>query len=419
MTEVNSVELLATTMELYDEKLNKSFEQERFIFNEFKKMPAQKTNQKGRVFPIYVNANVSINWRNEGGALPPGDTHKAKQMRVFYVRPAIGRRMSGDALDLSNVESIIDVLSDGMDMDNETLMKDINQEIFGDGTGVKAVIAGVGSNPTITFAEPRGVDLLNEGGQYQTFDPATGLARSASVSTLSYGGLDKPGLAATFNATVPGTPQVGDHIAWAGSYLNSLTGLEQLVSDGTGDFQGVSRADVHSLRSPNLDAASSRLSLSKIDQQEIIVGIRAGRLKLNNRHIYVTNNIQIQAYRDLGRNYQEYASGSSFDGGNGGIDAQTANGRKIWTDVDCKSTDWWMLNLEAFVMCELTPFGIINKDGMKLRMIPGFTSGGVGTFLDAYAYYIGWKGDIGLLLPQTCSRMYSLDTTGLSSTHIN
>lgn len=414
--EVNTTELLATTIELYDKKLNKSFEQELMVFNLFKKLPHLKTNMKGRVFPIYTSPNPSINWRGESGAFPPGGTHKAKQMRVFYVRPAIARRLSGDSLDLTSEDSIIDAFSDGMDMDYETLMRDMNEEIFSDGTGLKAVVSSV-SGSTITFALPLGVLRLLERGDYKVYNPSTGAARAGGTITIAEGGLTPAARTALFTVAINGAVVANDHIARPDSYLNSLTGLEKLVSNDTGDFQGVSRADVYTLRSPNLDAASRALSLTLIDQQELQVSVRAGKLKTGIEHIYVTHQSQLQAYRNLGRNYQEYQSGTKFDGGNGGIDNQTANGRKIWVDVCCKTSDWWMLNLQAFVYCEFTKLGLISPDGQKLRLTPGYDSSGVGAWLDSGVYMIGAKFDIGLLLPQTCSRMYSLDTTGLISPH--
>lgn len=417
MTEVNMFEFLATTAELTEKKLGKSFEQEPMIFNEFKKLPHVRTNQKGRIFPIYTSPNPAINWRGESGAYPGGGTHKAKQMRVFYARPGISRRMSGDVLDLGE-DAIIDAFTDGMDMDYDTLMKDMNQEIFGDGTGTKAVLGTVASNPVFALSVPRGATFLLDNGRYQIFNPSTGVARSSQILLVAENGVDRTALTVTFTTTASGSPQIGDVIAWENSYLNSLTGLENLVDNGTGDFQGVSRGDAHSLKSPNLDAAGARLGLSKIDQQELQVIIRAGKMGSTKKHVYVTHPTQLQAYRELGRNYQEYQSGTKFDGGNGGIENQAANGRQIWIDVDSKNTDWWLLDFNAFVVCELAKLGLVNKDGQRLRMIPAFQADGAsGSHLDSYIYYVEAKFDVGLLLPQNCSRMFSLDTTGLVSPH--
>lgn len=416
MAEVNTTELLATTVELYDKKLTKEFEQEAMLINLFQKLPHLKTNMKGRVFPVYVSPNPSLNWRAESGAFAPGGTHKTKQFRVFYTRPGITRRFSGDALDITDQDSIIDVLSDGMDMDYETLLRDINEETFSDGTGVKAIVSSV-SSATITFALPLGVLRLLDRGDYKVYNPSTGAARAGGIITISEGGITPSARTALFTAAINGAVTAGDHLARPDSYLNTITGLEKLVSNDTGDLQGISRADVISIRSPNLDAASRALSLTLIDQQELQVGIRAGKLKSGVDHIYVTHHSQLQAYRNLGRNYQEYQSGTKFDGGNGGIDNQTANGRKIWVDVCCKTSDWWMLNLKAFVYCEYSKLGLISPDGQKLRLVPGYDANGAGAWMDSGVYMLGGKFDIGILEPRSCSRMYSLDTTGLVSPH--
>ena len=87
-------------------------------------------------------------------------------------------------------------------------------------------------------------------------------------------------------------------------------------------------------------------------------------------------------------------------------------------EPECKTSDWWFLNWNAFVLCEFTKYGLISPDGLQLRMVPAFSSAGAGSFVDASVYMIGGKFDLGIVLPQTCSRMYDLDTVGLVSPHI-
>jgi len=419
MPEVNMTEYLATTLEEVEKVITQTFEQEASTLAEVQKLPHVPTNQKGRVFPLMTSPNPDIKYRDESGAYASGGTHKAKQMRVFYARIGITRRISGDVLDLGDRGTLINAFTDGMDMDITTLMKDINQEVWSDGTGLKAVVTSV-STVTITCALPLGVLRILENGKYQFYDPATGAARSATVFTVIEGGVNRTSRTITLSASAAGLGiTAGDHIAWEDSYLKTITGMEKLVADDTGDFQGVSRALVPSLRSPNVDASNRRLTLSLIDQQELQIVFRAGKMKTGNKQAYRVNPTQLQAYRDLGRNYQEYASGTKFDGGNGGIENQTANGRKIEIDVDIKYSDWWLLDMSKFRWCELRPLGIVDRDGHKLRMVPGYSSAGAGSFLDSNVYMIDMKGDLALLEPRYCSRMLNLDTTGLTSPHFN
>lgn len=418
MPEVNMTELLATTMEEMEKDMGQSFEQKAKMLKMMMKMQALPTNQKGRTFPVYTDPNPSIRYRNESGAFAPGDTHKAKAMKIFYARLGITRRLSGDVLDLGDRGTIINAFTDGMDMDINTLLKDINQEVWSDATGTKALYASGTGTATLTFSLPLGALRLLKGGQYQFYDPATGAARSATIYTIS--SVDKTNRQATFTTTVSGLT-AGDAIAWVGSYLNTITGMEKLIADDTGDFQGVSRSDVPSLKSPNVNANSRRLTLSLVDQQEIQLGIRAGELGSDDlsQATYWTHPTQVQAVRDLGRNYQQYQSGTNFDGGNGGINNQTLNGRKINTDVDCKYTDLWLLNMKDFRYCELRALGIVDRDGRKIRLVPGYDSAGAGSWLDSGVYMIDTKFDVGNVAPQRSSRMYSLDTTGLTSPHFN
>ncbi len=416
---VNLQELLATTFEVMDDQLYQSFEQAAWFYSKIRKMPSKRTNQKGRVYPIMTSPNPAINYRPEGGAFASGNTHKAKQFRIFFARPAITRRLTGDAIDLDDEDSIINAATDGLDMDNATLFKDMNQEMFSDATGTKAVVASV-SGAVVTFALPLGATRILERGQYQFFDPATNVAVVSTVYTVKEGGVNKGSRTAEMTVSVSGSVVAGHVLAWNESYLQTLTGLEHLISDSSTDLQGVSRALVPSIKSPNVNAASKALSLSLIDQQELQVGIRSGNIELKDMKIeIVTSFTQVQAYRDLGRNYQNYTSGTKFDGGNGGIGNQTANGRPIKVDVDCKTSDWWFLNWSAFVLCEYTKYGLISPDGLRLRMVPGYSSTGVGSYLDQSVYMVGGKFDVGVVLPQTCSRMYDLDTTGLVNPHSN
>ncbi len=416
--EYNMQEALATTLELVNRKLRQSFEQELLLYNQFAKVEKAKTNQRGYRIAIYTSPNVSINNRPESGLLPAGGTHKNKEMRVFYARPAIARRLSGDVLDLDNQDTLLRALTDGMDLDYATFKKEIEQQMFGDGTGLKGVVASV-ATAVVTMAEPYGADQFNDGAQLQFYNPATGLARSATVRTVAQGGVDKPNLQVTFTADVSGDGiQAGDHVTWANSYLQAITGIKRLVANDTGDFQGVSRGDVPNMKSPNLDALSQRLSLSKIDQQELQVVQRTGKMDGASGHVYVSGNTQIMAYRELGRNYQWYVSGSKFDGGNGGISNQAPNGRAIMFAPDCDKDRFYLLDFSGFFMVELKKFGILGHDGQRLRMVPGYDNTGTGSFFDSNVYFVDWKGDIGLYEPQKQSVIINLDGTGLVSSHI-
>lgn len=416
MAEVNTTEALATTRQIMDEELQKSFEQEAALRNLFKKVRVKRTNQKGLAVAVYTSPNPSINYRDEGAELPAGGTHKAKQWRVFYARPAIGRRTTGDVYDLSSQDSIINWYTDTLQMDYLTWEKDQNRELFGDGTGAKAFVSSGAGSATITMTSPLGVLFLLDGAQYQFFNPTTGAERTGAgtvYTLLSDGALNKSAMTATFTTSVSGSVQAGDAVAYKNSYLMSVTGLEQLVSDATTDLQGVSRGTVPSTKSPNLNASSKRLSLTLIDQQELQVSIRMGSTKLNGRRMIVCHESQIQAYRDTGRNYQRWQSGGSYDGGMGGLNNQTANGYMLYPDVDCKFNDWWHLNLDAFAMVIFKPLGRLNKDGLERRMVPTANE----TFKDSYLEWAECKYEYLITMPQSCSRMYNLDTTGLVSPH--
>lgn len=423
--EYNMQEALATTYELVDKKLRKQYEQETLLLNEWQKVQKDPTNQRGRRYPINTSPNASINWRLEGGQLPKGGTHKSKEFRIFYARPAIARRLTGDVLDLDSQDTLLKALTDGMDMDYDTLKKEFNQQIYGDGSGRKGVVNGV-SGSSITLKRPQGATQFLDGGNYQFYNPADGAARSATISVVAEGGVSRgTGVTSTvagqvtFTASVPGGVVEDDEVAWAGSYLNSLTGLKKLVSDANEDIQGVDRAVVSSVKSPNIDANGAFLGLSLIDQQELQVGIKAGAANATSRMVIVTSYTQYHRYRDLGRNYQYYMSGQKWDGNYGGIDNMAVNGHKIWRDVDCDEDRFYLLDFAYFVTCELAPLGLMDKDGNRMRMIPAFDTSGEGTFYDANIYFLGAKFDIGLLEPRRCSCITELATDGLVHPHFN
>lgn len=415
----NNQEQLAVTTEIVNNRLAMSFEQKYFLFNIFMKADKKKTNQRGYRMVINTDPNPSISWRDEGGLLPPGGTSKDREMRAFHGRVAIGRRLTGDVLDSPEEYTLLDALTGGLQRDMETLKREINEQIFGDGTGVKAVVASGGGTATITFQEPMGSLFVYNGGRYQFINPADGAARSATASVVSDGGVDHGNKQAVFTANTPGAVASGDLLVWENSYLNCITGLQKLVSDDNNDFQGVSRSTNKTLKSPNKDASSAYLSLSLIDQQELQVGLRAGEIGAAKNHIYVTHVTQIHRYRELGRNFQMYKSGESFDGGNGSISGQTPNGRKIWDDVCCQNNRWYLLDTSQFYLLERRALSVLDRDGRRVRMIPGFTSAGEGSYYDQVMYHIDWQGEIALHEPQKQSCITNLATAGLVSPHFN
>lgn len=420
----------------------------------YKLMPkGGEINGRGVNLLAEVSPNPAIGWFAEGGAYPNGSNSQRIKMNATFARLAITSRMTRDALEGADKMSVINVLTSEITNDMKSALREISQQLYGDGSGVKGIVASV-SSETVTFrtgisdltpdvanyANSFGTYNLIPRGEYQFIsgdgasdrDAGTGgtqtvavgsvlpIVATSNVATLLS---ITSGSVAVFD-DVPDSANIlldGDMIVSKGSYGIALKGLDYHISSGTGTYQNVSRASYPSLRCYVLNASNTAITVAML--YKII--FQASYARRNNltggEYVILSAPTQTHAYALLGDN------SLSGVGSKSGIDAMPNGGTfdagfkmfkfagiKWIEDIDCPPHKLFMINFNKFKIHEFKPLSKV-FEGNGFMPVPNFTSAGVGSFSDNVLYTATWKGQLCSRDPQFSGvKLDNLSVTGLA-----
>lgn len=417
MGDFNVAEAEVLMLEIVDRDIGKVFEESSILYNLIDEGESKYTNSRGVRLVTHTEPNPGDGWYREGGTLPVGNTSRKVDMRVFYCRYAISGTLTGDSIDTTSRESLLEALSSRMEEDTTSGIKEFNQQCYQNGNAQKAVIDISGGAPVanadgtwpIVFAVPYGVAQLQKRGTYDAIRPSTGAVVGSGVLNSKA----RSTRIGTFTAAFPGgTVATNDVLVKSGSYLLGIHGLPYHINNDTGLYQGQSRATINELQAPIIDANGAALSVSLLDKLEYQQLYRTGPDQNTNDITIISSPTQAHAYKSLGYQLKRF-TGDKFDGGYRTIEH---NGHPWVLDTDCADNDIFYLRRQVWGKYQVRPFGVMKKNGQVLNMVPAFTSGGVGSFQDRYQYFIGGMFDIGCKLPHMNTRLKNLDRSNLATT---
>lgn len=401
MPALDSAELAVVSREIIDPMINDMTKKAPILWNVIAKGQGKDVNMRGVRIKAKVRRNPSMLWFSEGGKYARGGTARHIEMSVAYARFNISGRMTRDALEQPDAYTLINVWKDAVRADTETALKEFNQQLYGNGSGAKGIVASRDSATQVTFQAPFGSRQLLEEGVYNFY---AGTARIGYVvgqligviSTLAT--KDTANRTGTFDA-VPADVVAGDIITYEGSYGKVIKGLAYHIDNGTGDYQGKSRATYPELRALVIDGGGTTyLSVSmlyKLDfQARYLRDQDVGGL---DDKIMVSSPTQANQYINLGgvasSGVTELPQGRYLDLGYKGF---SFRGMTWLMDTDCPDDELYFLNPSKIDKYELKPLGIVPIGNEKgLAPVPAFDANGVGSYADAVFYALTGKFEIG------------------------
>lgn len=415
MATFNTAEAEVIMLEIVDPDIGKAFEQEAKLWNMMAAGEGTFTNNRGVRLVTYVEPNPGMGWYAEGGALPVGDTSRKVDMRVFYTRYAISGTITGDAIDVTKEESLLDALSSRMKEDTDTGIKEFNQQLYQDGRGIKGTIdSSVGAITTgalgsVFLNAPYGARQMYRRGTYNFYSQG-GTQRTTGISNAVASAVDTGTSKVTFDS-VPTDTVNGDVLVYKDSWGRSIHGLPYHVNDDNGQYQGQSRATYPKLKSVVIDANDSELTVSLLDKLLFRMMYRTGGQDLGD--IFILSSLtQQHQYMSLGYQAKRWeGDAKKFDGAYTTIEHA---GRPWVIDTDCPDDDLYILNKKTWGKYQVRRFGVVDYNGEPLKQIPAYSSAGVGSWTDSYTWYIGGKFEIGCKLPHMNARLKNLNTDNLA-----
>jgi len=425
MGDFNVSEAEVLMLEIVDKDIGKVFEESAIFYNLIGEGEAKFTNSRGVRLVTHVQPNPGMGWYSEGGILPIGNTSRKVDMRVFFTRFAIAGTLTGDAIDTTSRESLLEGLSSRLQEDTTTGIKEFNQQAYQNGNAAKAVVdistAQVTNGDgtiTTTFLVPYGPRQLLERGLYQVFRPSTGAQVGSGSHVLN--SVSNSARTATFDSTFPTSCATNDVIVTSGSYLKGIHGLPYHTNNDTGLYQGQSRATYNKLQAPVIDASGAALTVSLLSKMEFQTLYRTGADKDTSDFTILSSPTQAHAYQLMGYTLKRFTGGDTkFDGGFRTIEH---NGHPWVIDTDCADNDLYMLRRKVWGKYQVRPFGVLKQNGQVLNMLPAITTSGsltgpiaAGSFAEKYVFFLGGKFDFGCKLPHMNARLKNLDRSNLAT----
>lgn len=449
----STTELQTVLREVIDPQITDTVVRARVLWNILSKGESKEINARGAKLTSKVRSNYSMKWFSEGGVYPAGGNTTHVNMTVNYARFAISTRLTKDVLENGSKTAIVNLLSDAVADDTSIAMREMNQQAYGDGSGVKAVLASH-STTTATlragisdltpdqanFANSWGSSNLIEGASYDFIsgdasfdrDSGTGGTQTIAVGTVLQAGnvlVSKPTKStAVFTSNISPSPNLatdGDLVVYNGSYNICINGLDYHISSGTGTYQNVSRSTYPELRCYVLNASNSALTISmlyKIIQQAKYL---RGNDVSDEEYIILSSPAQVHQLALLGDN-----SNSVYNGGGGrtGLTAMPDNktldygyssfkfqGLTWMEDIHCPDHNIYIILPSKIQRYEFKPLGMV-FGGDGLAEVPAFDSSGVGSYTDNKLYTMTAKLNLGCKDPATAGmKIANLSTTGLAS----
>lgn len=399
------------------------FQEKKQLYSWIMMGQGEEITSKGCGIPAYVRPSASNGWRSEKDLFPTPVSDEDIRMRVRYTRYRRAFEISGDAfLHMDKPENLVKGLATRIARHTNSAMKEINQQLYGNGSGEVATVASGGvdqGNNRLTFAtttaggSTHGARKVLVNGRYNLVDPATGTIRvngGSSAFVLTAVSRDVPNARVTFD-DVPSDAAAADILVYDGSYNKALRGLKYHVNDDSGIYQTISRGDYEVLRAVVIPGGGNQITIalmSKLDHEMLY------------RHendddgdmVYLMSPAQRYAYELLGHSIRDI-DGVQERKYDGGFKEVSYNGKPFVIDVDCDHDKIYKLRKNTLKKFELREFGVIENEGKVLWDVPAFDNTGTGTHVDAWRIYFGMEADLGCDMPSGNGVINNLSILGL------
>lgn len=288
------------------------------------------TNVGGRyvTFPIHTRRNQGIGSRGEMEPLPvPGSQgHAAAQLKLKYGYGGIQLTEQSIAMSDSDPKAFAKVLDDEVDGLKTDLQKDMNRQVYGDGTGAIGAVKTTNGTASVTWAMDDArlfqlgevVDLITK--------PATVAKQGAIIESI-----DLAANTITVDAGSSSAVTAGQIVVRTGSVNREITGLRSIVSD-TGTLYNIDPSTEPVWKSPVYANGGTPRALSEslMTQMTDEVRTRGGSTSVILQSLGVR-----RAYANLLMSTRQTVNTQSFTGGFSGLAFTTDSGEiPVIADVD-------------------------------------------------------------------------------------
>lgn len=392
---------------VYDPVIEEQQNLEAFTWKEFDNGDDVLGGQ-GWTFENKMGGNQEgIGARAERGTLPSAGVQRYKTGLIYWKLLYGSYEITGPAIEAakSNLHAFAAARTEEINGLTKDLIKDFNRQIYGDGSGVLATIV----------SEPAANQFKVANGQYlrlnMLVDIWTGNATNMTSRSITALVANADGtMTATYDGA-DGAPLANDVVIRAGSaaivsFVRTgleMEGIKKMADDGTNaaTYLNISRTTYPLFKGHLLTngGTARNLSLDLLQQCEDQIYRATGK-----RPNWIRMNLgQRRKFFDLVSPDKRYMSGT-IDGGYEKLDY---NGNTLTVDIDHPFSEITMMDKSYLKKYELRKFGMLDFDGLTIRMKVSNT-GGIAGFTDVYQGFIGMYANLASKHPSAMLRLTDL-----------
>jgi hypothetical protein len=289
---------------------------------EFIEASAQNITRNGKevIFDTHIGRNQGIGARGVREKLPIAGAQKYKQAHLYLknLYGAIevdGQLFEQAADDYNAFINVVDMEIKGLKRD---LSKDLNRQIYGDGSGKLAVVTAQPSSTTLTVDA---TDWLEEGMVIDVVDPTTGVKQqSGAASSIEIVSINEStkvititGTLGTFNTNISANDIIVRSSNGVNSFGKELTGLGAIVK-ATGELHEIDPATtpVWAATEVALGSVGTPGTLTELNLINLVQSVDK---KGGDVDVFLASPGVYNAYWNLLQGFRQFTNGAGLTGG--------------------------------------------------------------------------------------------------------
>jgi hypothetical protein len=289
---------------------------------EFIEASAQNITRNGKevIFDTHIGRNQGIGARGVREKLPIAGAQKYKQAHLYLknLYGAIevdGQLFEQAADDYNAFINVVDMEIKGLKRD---LSKDLNRQIYGDGSGKLAVVTAQPSSTTLTVDA---TDWLEEGMVIDVVDPTTGVKQqSGAASSIEIVSINEStkvititGTLGTFNTNISANDIIVRSSNGVNSFGKELTGLGAIVK-ATGELHEIDPATTPVWAATEVALGSSGTP-GTLTELNLINLVQSVDKKGGDVDVFLASPGVYNAYWNLLQGFRQFTNGAGLTGG--------------------------------------------------------------------------------------------------------
>lgn len=360
----------AILKEVYEPSIREQLNDDVVALRRIERSSEGVTSQVGGkyvVFPVHTTRNSGIGARLENENLPTAGQQGYSQARVA-LKYLYGRiQLTGQTIELadSNFQAFASALSEEVNGVKDDLAKDLNRQVYGNGTGTIATVAS-GTLASFVVDTVQGLEIGMAIG--------TGTISGSVITSVCYGAtITNINPSTKTVTTTGGTGTIAaNHVVYRG--YTATENNAQLASNGQKEWTGLKAIVNSSGAIYNIDPSSVPLWASRVDSNSgTNRALSEGLLVLNADYVRAAGSTTTVMFMNLGvrRAYfnllvqqRRYTNTQQFEGGFSGLAFTTDKGEiPMVVDVDCPANTIYGLNEKEIKVYRDQDWTFMNRDG--------------------------------------------------------